>query len=1148
MGSSNISRPALGDGVEWNLRVDRHRDQEAFDRVRFEFEDLWTRARPLDPAWVAAYVERARLAPAPLPPGEEHAEPVERAPDPHRVQLEALAALADTRRDGSRRALVVLATGLGKTLLAVLDAEQVRREGGGTPIRVLFLAHREELLSQAADTLRKVLRVENPAVRIGWFAGGRDEIEADAVVASVAKLSRKEHLPRLATSRFDYVIVDEVHHADAESYRRILAALEALPPRFILGLTATPDRADQGDVLGLFDDNLPFRAGLDVGIEVGRLVPFRYLGLKDVIDYANIPWRNRRFDEAALARAAQTEARMEALWRAWQANPGTRSLVFCCSIAHAVYTRDWLRGRGLRVAAVFSAEGSDDRGDSLRMLDAGEIDALCAVDVFNEGVDVPRVDRVVMLRPTESPVLFLQQLGRGLRKAEAKDFLTVIDFVGNHRTFLDRVRTLLSFGEGRDTLRRFLVDGAPPELPAGCSVVLDPEAIDLLAQLLPRGGSEVERAFRELRAARADRPAAGEIYRMGYRPSTLRPSHRGWFDFLDSEGALTDDERRAFAAAPDWFRDVETEAMAKSYKMVLLEALLEADAFLSGMDLATLAQRSHGVLARSPELLRDTQGVRELEGGVDPASPAWRSYWRTNPVNAWCGTARHPGRWFKVLDGRFAFKEMVPPEIAVTFTAMVRELVDYRLAQYRNRVRVTAGENEFVCRIISNGRDPILKLPDRARFPDLPSGELDVRLPDGAAWRFRMMTQFCNVGRPVGTQQNKLPDLMRKWFGPSAGRPGTAWTVRFRRSPNGWWVEPMGQVVELPSRGRVVAYPTLRAAAGAVVAGTVEAPGAEEVWLPVKARGADIFAVRAAGSSMDGGKSPIRDGDWVLLKLSRGVGIGALKNQVVLVQVPGGQDANAWQLKRIARRGQRWELRSDNAEFPPIPATPEMIPIARMVEHVSPESLAPSPGARLDVSGVESAFGAEGVPVTGRRDGHLLVVVDGPGQLVQPDRVKVPVADRRPGEPAYVLAQLGEGTWRYCGVGRWSAAEDAWTIPEVDHPTWAQLGQGRECSRRLPADALERARVAADALVARAGQPGKLLLGGKDVRVIGRSQSGGVRIEGGEGGFGARSVSLTDLAWVLLAQDDVRERGGILDEARVNRLRYLAGTPRSSTR
>jgi superfamily II DNA or RNA helicase/diadenosine tetraphosphate (Ap4A) HIT family hydrolase len=481
VGSSNVSESALVSGVEWNLRVDRATEPAAYDRTKHEFELLWGRARTLTLEWVASYASRARRAALPPPPGESDDEALPAAPEPHDVQQEALAALAGSRAEQRRRALVVMATGLGKTLLAALDAEAFLLERGG-PIRVLFLAHRRELLAQAAETFRRVLRRPMPELCVGWFAEDRSELDADLVLASVQKLSRAEHLERLASQRFDYVVVDEVHHADAASYRRILARIS---PGFLLGLTATPDRADEGDILGLFDDHLAFRAGLDVGIEAGRLVPFAYFGLKDVVDYANIPWRNRRFDPDALAAAVQTDRRMERLWEGWREHGGARSLVFCASIAHAEYAQRWLAMRGVRVVAVHSQPGSADREQALRELAAGELDAVCAVDLFNEGVDVPLVDRVVMLRPTESPVVFLQQLGRGLRVAEGKDKLTVIDFVGNHRVFLDHVRTLLSFGDAKNGLAAFLESGAV-ELPTGCSVDVELEAVELLRRRCSR--------------------------------------------------------------------------------------------------------------------------------------------------------------------------------------------------------------------------------------------------------------------------------------------------------------------------------------------------------------------------------------------------------------------------------------------------------------------------------------------------------------------------------------------------------------------------------------------------------------------------------------------------------------------------------------
>ncbi len=1147
VGSSNVSASALRSGVEWNLRVDRWRDPDAVDRVRAAFQALWASASPLTQAWVAAYAQRARQQVARLPPGEAEPEPLTPAPKPHPVQLEALDALQLARAEGKRRALVVMATGLGKTLLAALDAAAYGRELGH-PTRVLFLAHRKELLTQAATTLRLVLREGRPSLQIGWYAEGRAELDADVVVASIQTIARPEHLDRLAGQAFDYVVVDEAHHAEAATYRRILSRIT---PGFLLGLTATPDRADEGDIVGLFDDHVAFRADLGVGIQVGRLVPFAYFGLKDTVDYSfeNIPWRNRRFDPAALERAVQTQRRMEALWAAWQEHPGTRSLVFCCSIAHAAFVQRWLAEKGLRTRLVHSGPGSDDRSAALSDLEAGHIDAVCAVDLFNEGVDVPLIDRVVMLRPTESPILFLQQLGRGLRTAEGKAQLTVIDFVGNHRVFLDRVRTLLSLG-GRGTALRELVDGAGSlELPSGCSVEIELGAIELLRSLLPRGGSEVERVYRELYAARGERPRIGELLRMNLSPSTLRAAHGSWLDFVAGEGHLTADEVKVLAAAGRWFSELETSPMTKCFKMVVLEALIEQDALRSGVTLEQLAAKSHEILARSPELLQDLEAVKELPEPKAPDARTWQAYWRKNPVAAWAGTPEKPGDWFRVEGERFQPRLPIPDGLDEVFEELTLELVDYRLAMYRRRLDQAATSGAFTCKVFSNNKGPVLKLPDRTRRPDLPLGDVDVRLPDGSVWRFRFVSIACNVAHPVGSDRNQLADLLRRWFGPTAGRPGTAFHVRFTPSPDGLWVEPLGQVIELPPRGAVTAFPSLRAAAGRVLGEVAGAPEPEQVLLPVKTRAPDIFAVRAAGDSMDGGADPIRDGDWLIFKYARGAGLGAVEGRVALVETEGQHGDAGYQVKRVVREGGRWFLASDRAGAERFEASEQTRVVALLVERLRPEALAPEVGATFDDDGLAKAFGLGQPPVDGRVGGHLFLLVEKRGELVAPDRVKRRVADRRPGETAYVLTREGpEVAWRYGGVGRWSEAAGAWVLPEVDFATWRALGKGRSASRRLAPVFETRASDLVDRVLATVAEGGWVEFGGKRCRVVGKAKSGGLRVDGGPGGFAERTVSLTDFAWALAASRDVEEHGGVLDEARVNRLRYLEGTPKESTR
>jgi superfamily II DNA or RNA helicase/diadenosine tetraphosphate (Ap4A) HIT family hydrolase/HKD family nuclease/SOS-response transcriptional repressor LexA len=1157
VGSSNLSRPALRDGLEWNLRLEQARDPVAFSELCDRWDALWTRGRDIDEPWLDAYTDRSRLESVPLPPYDLDAGSADIGLPPLRdVQEEALEALAKAREEGRSRALVVMATGLGKTRVAVEDA--LRFASGSRPLpRVLLLAHRKELLTQAGDAFEAAL----PGVKLSWFVGPYADASGEVVLGSVQKVHL--NLADLEPETFAYVIVDEVHHAHAPTYRAILAHLR---PRFLLGLTATPERADAGDILGLFDDNVAHTADIGEGIARRHLVPFRYFGLRDTVDYQEqVPWRSGRFDPVELERAVQTQERMCAVWDACQEHAGTRTLVFCCSVAHADFVKRWLGGQGMQTLSVHTGPDSDDRAQALDLLERGEVQAVCAVDLYNEGVDVPRVDRVLMLRPTESPLLFLQQLGRGLRRPMdgSKDSLTVLDFVGNHRVFLDRVRTLLNLaGSGRKarSVHDLIRAGGSVELPGGSSVELELEAVDLLRKLLPSGAGHVlGRVYRELRDARGQRPRLGELFRMGQNPASLK-AHPGWFDFVESEGDLSEDERSVHTQVGAFLRALERrEAMSKSYKMVTLQALIEAGALSTGMPVPELAERAHRILVRSPELFRDIEGVRELGDPRAPESRVWERYWRKNPIHFWTqGGRKNTRRWFRLDGDRFVPAFGVEASLLPTLEAMVAEVVDYRLARYRRSRREDEESvpSAFVCRVIHNKRAPIIKLPDRARFPRIPEAgtTVDVKISDGTYWRFRFQKIACNVARPLDSHRNQLPDLMRRWFGPDAGRPGTDYRVRFSPAPEGWWIEPLpvegAEVVPFPTLGRVVAFPSLRAAAGWGGAdASVDSGEGEEVALPVEAKD-DMFAIRASGSSMHGWRSEIRDGDWLLMQYCRSLGIGALTSRVALISRGDPREGVDYYLKRVVDTGKGLVLHSDNPDVEDRPVQQGDEPIAQLVKRIRPEDLAPEQGAVLADGELARAFRIGEAPIgtISRVDGHLFVMIEGRGALAGPDRLELTVRDRRPGETAFVLGRVEDGSWKYLGVGRWLEDEDAWGIPEVDFATWRALGKGRSASRRLDARWLDAAAAAVASILERVQPEQVVEHDGRRFLLVGRATRGGLRVASPDGAFGERTVSLTDLAWALAAMEEAKQSRQVLNEALVNRLRYLDGTPKGSTR
>ncbi|MEQ1735286.1 MAG: DUF3427 domain-containing protein [Rhodoglobus sp.] len=471
IGSSNLTHSAQVTGLEWNVRVSGVRNPAVVEKVAAVFESYWSSGdfAPYLRADFLARQEPRDTGPTIL------LSPIELRPEPFQERM--LEPIALARLEGHHRNLLVSATGTGKTVMAAIDYARLREVLPRA--RLLFVAHRAEILEQSLATFQYCLR--DTAFGELWV-GDHRPVRFDHVFASIQSLNATG-LADLDPRHFDVVIVDEFHHAAAPSYQ---ALLDHVQPVELLGLTATPERSDGLSLLERFDGRIAAELRLWDAIDQHRLTPFAYFGIHDGLDLREVPWRRGRgYDSESLTNLITGNdlwaRRVLAQLRARVANLGTmRALGFCVSIAHARFMARVFCAAGLAATAIWSDTPAGERRAALRDLADGRVKVVFSVDLFNEGVDVPVVDMLLLLRPTDSATLFLQQLGRGLRKHHGKTVCTVLDFVGHHRKefrFDRRFRALL--GGTRKQLVEQIERGFP-FLPAGCHLELDAVASELV--------------------------------------------------------------------------------------------------------------------------------------------------------------------------------------------------------------------------------------------------------------------------------------------------------------------------------------------------------------------------------------------------------------------------------------------------------------------------------------------------------------------------------------------------------------------------------------------------------------------------------------------------------------------------------------------
>ena len=518
VGSSNLSHTALFDGLEWNVRLSSVDARHVIDRVRMTFESHWASEHfeSYDPAVNGDELELALSEHSRRSLGESSTisfANLEVRAYPHQQRmLEAL--MLERERHDRHRNLVVAATGTGKTVVAALDYRQLR-ERAGRDLSLLFVAHRDEILRQSLATYQAVLRDG----AFGEIHGGGRIAEGRHVFAMVQSLG-DTRLERIAPETFDVLVVDEFHHA-AATYDRLLTHLR---PIELLGLTATPERLDGQDVTAWFDHRIAVELRLWEAIDQGFLVPFQYFGVADGTDLSELTWRRGGYAPEELSNLlSNDDLRVGKLLEAVQRivlNPGRmRALGFCVSKEHARYMARKFSSAGLPSVALTGDDAPAERDRQLRELRAGRLRCVFSVEVLGEGVDLPDVDCLLLLRPTASSTVFTQQLGRGLRRAAGKSHLTVIDLIGQHRRefrFEDRLRAILDTRRG--TVLRQVADGFP-FLPAGCTVDLDRTSQDIVI-------SNLKAAVRRSRWATLVEDLRGEPDNVRLQEFLIRHDHR----------------------------------------------------------------------------------------------------------------------------------------------------------------------------------------------------------------------------------------------------------------------------------------------------------------------------------------------------------------------------------------------------------------------------------------------------------------------------------------------------------------------------------------------------------------------------------------------------------------------------------------------
>lgn len=452
VGSSNLTAQALTTNKEWNIKVSALDNSGIVEKLLNEFHSDFEKATLVTEDFILSYKEIYQKQfllnkNQNLEISIENQEII----TPNAMQKEALENLSKLRGEKKNKALIISATGTGKTFLSAFDAKVF------SPKKLLFVVHRLTIAKNSLKTFRKVFGNDKS---MGLYSGDKRELDCDFVFSTIQTISKSTHLENFSKDHFDYIIIDETHRSGADSYLRLLNYFK---PKFLLGMTATPERTDGNDIFQLFDHNIAYEIRLNRAMEEEMLSSFHYYGVSDLmIDNKEI---DKKSDFNLLVSSERVKRIIEQATFYGSDNGITRGLIFCSRNKEAIELSTLFNLKGFRTTALTKDSSEDERTKAIDKLESDnlkeKLDYIFTVDIFNEGIDIPKINQIIMLRPTESSIIFIQQLGRGLRKVDGKSYLTIIDFIGNYENnYLIPIALYGDTSYNKDSLRKLISEGS----------------------------------------------------------------------------------------------------------------------------------------------------------------------------------------------------------------------------------------------------------------------------------------------------------------------------------------------------------------------------------------------------------------------------------------------------------------------------------------------------------------------------------------------------------------------------------------------------------------------------------------------------------------------------------------------------------------